>query len=131
MFCECVCSKERLTTKNGYTICEEHKVVHFLGCCSNDEKKKKITDYLNTVQSAVMSRASEYYEIEKKYINKRELSEDEKSIRKHLVKFRDIRIELSVLLNEYDEFNDKRVKHLLYRLLMISEWLNETFEITL
>ncbi len=126
----CMECQEELKELKGYYICDRCKIVHFANNTSPNEKEKRIKDYIATIQKAIREKADEYHDLEQRHTVGKILTEDEDIVRKNLWKFNDIRTELELLLNQNDSLKNNRVRELLYRLLMISDWLETTFEVS-
>lgn len=124
----CIYCDGTITALNGYLVCDSCKTVCFSKDISDSEKKKLIKNYVISIQTGLEKHREFLHELEQKYINGVLLTAEEQMIRNNLLEFQDIRTELEIYLNnDSGTLNKKHIKSLLYRLLVISEWLSATF----
>lgn len=114
----------------GYYICPHCKAMHYVKGIHSNESVAMIKNYLNSVQKEIIKRDDEFYNLEQKYIDGSSLTESERLTRTNLINFHAIRIEIEAFLEQGASLKDDRIRGLLYRLLMLSEWLSATFEIS-
>lgn len=124
----CVFCDGVINILNGYFVCDSCKTVYFSKNITDLEKKTLIKNYLSSIQDDLVKHREYLYGLEQKYINGVSLTVEEEIILNNLLEFRDIRIELEMYLSiNSGTLNKKHIKCLLYRLLIISEWLSATF----
>ena len=123
----CIYCDGTLPEFNGYIVCDKCKVVLFSNNILDDEKRCLIKDYLTTVRSDLSEKEEFLHAIEQKYIFGETLTKYEETVRNNLMEFNDVFTELDVALKSNDTVNNNHIKGLLYRLLMISEWLSKNF----
>ena len=123
----CIYCEGALTKFKDYLICDKCKVVLFSKDISDDKKKSLINDYLTIVRADLLRKEELLHDIEQKYTLGETLTNDEKMIRNNLVQLNDIFTELDAAFKSNNTLNNKQIKGLLYRLLMISGWLSKNF----
>jgi hypothetical protein len=75
----------------------------------------------------VLEQRSYLYEIEQKYLSKKELQSNEEEIRTNMLEFQSIRSELELYVNTHSRLSSRRERELLYKLLTLSNWLTKYF----
>lgn len=124
----CLFCGKPIEKKGQYFVCNDCKTVSFYAETDSETNRRRISGYLDRVQSAVIKKQDYLHEIEQKYLNGLYLTDNEKMIVKNLTEFQSIRSELSVrILGEISREN-RDIKELLYRLLSISDWLESFLE---
>lgn len=124
----CIYCSGSIVSLNNCFVCENCKTVCFSKDINDSEKKKLIKNYLSSIQTVLEEHRTFLRELEQKYINGVPLLTEEQIIRRNLMEFHDICIELELHLNDDGgTLNQKHIKSLLYRLLGISTWLTTTF----
>ena len=119
---------EKPTIASGeFQLCNECHTVSFSKDITLEEKKYLILDYLNKIQCKVLEQQNFLHDIEQKYILNKALTPDEQEIRKNMAEFQTIRLELEMYINNGSQLCEKNERNLLYRLLILSEWLSKYF----
>lgn len=119
---------EKSTIVSGkFWLCNECHTVSFFKDITLEEKKRLILDYLNNIQCKVLEQQNFLHDIEQKYILNKDLTPNEQEIRKNIVEFQAIRLELEMYINNGSQLCEKNERSLLYRLLILSEWLSKYF----
>lgn len=119
---------EKPTVKLGeFQVCNECYTVSFLKEITLVEKKHLILDYLNKFQCKALEQQDFLHDIEQKYILNKDLTPDEQEIRKNMAEFQAIRLELETYIKNGSQLCEKNERNLLYRLLILSEWLSKYF----
>lgn len=67
------------------------------------------------------------HDIEQKYILNKDLTPNEQEIRKNIAEFQAIRLELEMYINNVSQLCEKNERSLLYKLIILSEWLSKYF----
>ena len=121
----CRSCDQKVSEYCGYFVCDKCKIIVFTKEISDEEKKKLIVNYLHLTQAMILNNRDRIYNIDQKEINGDELSEEEREIRKTLIEFKDIRLELLLFFrnNEIINFRSRKISNLLYRLLHVSKAL--------
>lgn len=117
-----------LVEKREFHVCDECETVGFFKEVALAETRGLISDYLKNIQCKVMEQQDFLHKIEQKYISHKYLTPDEQEIRKNILEFQSIRIELEVHVRNTSLFREKYERNLLYRLLILSEWLSNYFK---
>lgn len=119
---------EKSTIVSGkFRLCNECHTVSFFKDIKLEEKKRLILDYLNNIQCKVLEQQNFLHDIEQKYILNKDLTPNEQEIRKNIAEFQAIRLELEMYINNGSQLCEKNERSLLYRLLILSEWLSKYF----
>lgn len=112
----------------GIYVCDECRTVAFSKNISPKQKRELIKKYLNNIQKKLKKHQPNLHTIDQKYVLKENLTEIEKEIYENLSEFQSIRVELEMYIKSQSDLCKKREQHLLYRLLVLSEWLSKHFE---
>ena len=119
------CGKATKLLKGIY-VCDECCTVSFSKNIELGQKQKLIIEYLNDIQTKVLEQKDYLHLIEQRYILGEELTE-ELEIRDKISEFQSIRLDLETYIKNDFQLSEKNGKHLLYRLLILSEWLTKYF----
>ena len=112
----------------NFIVCNSCKTVCFTKNITDEEKTSLIEGYIKSIQCGLLKQQDFLHKIEQKHINGEKLSDKENEIRVNLLEFHNIRMELNIYkTGNGNTLNKKNIKNLLYRLLMISEWLSTNF----
>ena len=120
------CGKETKLFK-GFYICDECSTVSFSKDIEIKQKQKLITEYLNDIQEKVLEQKDYLHSIEQRHINGEKLTAEELEIRDNIYEFQSIRLDLETYIKNGFNLREKNCRHLLYRLLVLSEWLSNYF----
>lgn len=120
------CGKEAKLLKGVY-VCDECSTVSFSKDIELKQKQKLITEYLNDIQEKVLEQKDYLHSIEQRHINGEKLTAEELEIRDNIYAFQSIRLDLETYIKNGFNLREKNCRHLLYRLLVLSEWLSNYF----
>ena len=120
------CGKETKLLKGVY-VCYECSTVSFSKDIELKQKQKLITEYLNDIQEKVLEQKDYLHSIEQRHINGEKLTAEELEIRDKIYEFQSIRLDLETYIKNGFNLREKNCRHLLYRLLVLSEWLSNYF----
>lgn len=120
------CGKETKLLKGVY-VCDECSTVSFSKDIEIKQKQKLITEYLNDIQEKVLEQKGYLHSIEQRHINGEKLTAEELEIRDNIYEFQSIRLDLETYIKNGFNLREKNCRHLLYRLLVLSEWLSNYF----
>lgn len=124
----CIYCDGEFTNLNGYLVCNTCEIVYFSKNISPKQKRELIKKHLNNIQGKLKKHQTNLHTIDQKYVLKENLTEIEKEIYKNLSEFQSIRVELEMYIKGQSDLCKKQEQHLLYRLLVLSEWLSKHFE---
>ena len=120
------CGKETKLLKGVY-VCDECSTVSFSKDIELKQKQKLITEYLNDIQEKVLEQKDYLHSIEQRHINGEKLTAEELEIRDNIYEFQSIRLDLETYIKNGFNLREKTCRNLLYRLLVLSEWLSNYF----
>ena len=124
---KCKFCEKQTVEADGFWVCNECHTVSFLKDITAEERKNFVLDYLKNIQYKVLKQQDFLHAIEQKCILKEKLTPTEQEIRKNIDEFQSIRLELETYINNGSELYQKNERNLLYRLLILSEWLSKYF----
>lgn len=143
----CYCDKE-LTALGRYYVCSHCKTVAYTKDIPFEEKCNAINNFLDDVQEKINAQPKWFSELNKKHTFGEELTAEEQDACDRLCEFQSLRSvlkhETKVACNDNSGVpcrkkhalpcsrsgeSKETIKKALYRLLMISDWLKEKFEI--
>lgn len=111
-----------------YYVCDECQTVCFSKNIPLEEKYYLIRNFLSDIQCGVLKQQDILRDIEQEYISRGELTHEEFEIRNKVAEFQSLRLELEFLINNNSQLCEKSDRNLLYRLLVLSEWLSKNFK---
>ena len=123
MFCE-----RPADMLDGIYVCHECQTVCFSKDIEPEEKRHLVSTYLNDIQSKVTSQRDYLYDIENKRFQGNELTAAEAEIVENMLEFQMLRKELNEHIKNDSPLYDKHSRKLLYKLLILSNWLSKYFE---
>lgn len=112
-----------VTERGQYYICTNCESVCFTGSVDNKAIKEMITQHLAEVQDMLDKRGHCLHNVAQKSIDGK-LAKSEEEIYTKLSLFTSIRKELSTYLSDDITLSDPHIHQLLYKLLIISEWIS-------
>ena len=122
---ECKFCNKVVQDHDGFYICNRCKTVCFTGKVPPDKIPKLIKEYLSNIQDKLSFSSSYLYMIIQKEVLGEQLSAAEQEIYKKLFEFNDVRLCLEeIYLKNGSSLDGKKERQLLYKLLMLSTWLN-------
>lgn len=124
----CIFCANALSIQSGFYVCNDCHTVCFSKSSALENKYSLILKYLSDIQKKVIDRQAYLHDVEQKHISGYALTDDEEIIRKNMIEFQDIRLELNTRIAGCSQLNDKTERNLLYRLLILSEWFSEYFK---
>lgn len=117
-----------LTMHREYYVCEECKTVSFRSeNADSDEIRDKILSYIAASDKARMKKQKLLHSICQKSTNHEPLSEEEKNLEKFAIEYIDTTSAIKSFVEGDIRLSDKRIRELLYKLLLLSENINEYF----
>lgn len=141
----CCCNQE-LTQEGKYFVCKRCKTVAFIKDSPFEEICISFNQYLDDIQKKISTKQDFLYDLEQRHMLNQELTAEEQEIRDKVTEFQNIYRDLKHETREVCGANIEgpcqnpkprfcgksdsvmtRIEMLLYRLLMISDWLNEKF----
>lgn len=124
----CTFCENELSIQSEFYVCNNCHTVCFSKNISLKDKCSLILEYLSDIQEKVIAQQAYLHDIEQKHILGDILTPDEKVIRTNMIEFQDIRLELNTRIKNGSHLNNDIERNLLYRLLILSEWLSEYFK---
>lgn len=124
----CIFCANALSIQSGFYVCNNCHTVCFSKSSALENKYSLILKYLSDIQKKVIDQQAYLHDVEQKHISGYALADDEEIIRKNMIEFQDIRLELNTRIAGGSQLNDKTERNLLYRLLILSEWFSEYFK---
>ncbi len=144
----CYCCNNELTPVGKYYICHHCKTVAFTEEIPFEEKCNAINKFLDDVQKKILAEPQWLAELNSRHKFAKELTTEEQAVCDRLYEFQSVRCilihETKVVCGDNSgipcrkkkalpctrgDASMKIIKMALYRLLMISDWLKEKFEI--
>lgn len=124
----CIFCANALSIQSGFYVCNDCHTVCFSKSSALENKYSLILKYLSDIQKKVIDQQAYLHDVEQKHISGYALTDEEEIIRKNMIEFQDIRLELNTRIAGCSQLNDKTERNLLYRLLILSEWFSEYFK---
>ena len=124
------CGKQAANIKEYY-VCKNCKIVLYPNAMLSEHKYQLVRKYIEVVQNSLSDRIGCIHDIEQKHMQGHALTAEEDEIRGKLCEFHDIRLELEWYLDRIRGLNKLEARKALYRLLMMSDWLNNYLNINL
>lgn len=124
----CIFCENELSIQSGFYVCNNCHTVCFSKSSALKNKYLLILKYLSDIQEKVIDQQAFLHDIEQKHISGYALTDDEETIRKNMIEFQDIRLELNTRIAGGSQLNDKTERKLLYKLLTLSEWFSVYFK---
>lgn len=124
----CIFCANALSIQSGFYVCNNCHTVCFSKSSALENKYSLILKYLSDIQKKVIDQQGYLHDVEQKHILGYALTDNEEIIRKNMIEFQDIRLELNTRIAGGSQLNDKTERNLLYRLLILSEWFSEYFK---
>lgn len=124
----CTFCENELSIRSGFYVCNNCRTVCFSKSSALENKYSLISKYLSDIQGKVINQQAHLHNIEQKHISGYTLTADEEAIRKNMIEFQNIRLELSTRIKNRSHLNKDIERNLLYRLLILSEWFSEYFK---
>lgn len=117
-----------LTMHKEYYVCEKCKTVSFIDrITDSNEIWDKILRYIAAADMARAKKQELLHSICQKSINHEPLSEEEKSLKKFAIEYADTTLAIKFLAERNTHLSNKNLRELLYKLLLLSENINEYF----
>lgn len=125
----CISCEEKCTAFGNLSLCHNCKIVYYTQNTTN--RKELILNYLTKVQEKVLEQREDLYRIAQKEILGENFTSEEKVINDNMKEFQIIRKSLNNYLKENISLSTPEIRTLLYRLVMLSDWLATYFELKL
>lgn len=123
----CISCEEKCTAFGNLSLCHNCKIVCYTQNTTN--RKDLIFNYLTKVQEKVLEEREDLYRIAQKEILGENFTSEEKVINDNIKEFQDIRKSLNTYLKENISLDDSEIRTLLYRLVILSDWLAAYFKL--
>ena len=126
-YCKCrFCDAELYPLGKCY-VCKRCKTVALVNKMDNNTRFSNIERTIISIRKYLESNSTRLYDIEQRYMNHQELTQEESTIREYCIQFRDCQGWFSIFIKNGVNTTDSLFRQKLYQLLTLSLSFEEVF----